>query len=71
MVFDGNASTVIFDGNGAVVVDLNDDGAGETCHCFVDGVIDDLADEVVQTSAAGIAADCNVYVMAGRFRTCS
>ena len=55
MLFDGNTTSVIFDGNGAVVIDLDDDGAGKTCHCFVDGVIDDFADEVMESSAGGIA----------------
>ena len=54
MVVNGNTSPVVFDGNGTDVVDLNDDGAGETCHCFVDGVINDFADEVVESARTGV-----------------
>ena len=57
VLLDG-ATSIVFDGNGTVVIDLDGNGSGESCHGFVDGVVVALpnwqgADEVVQTVAAG------------------
>ena len=54
------AASVVFDGNGAVIIDLDGNGGGETCHGFDDGVVVALfgwqsADEVMESSARRIA----------------
>ena len=49
VLLDGTTS-IIFDGHGAVVIDLDGNGSGESGHCCVDGVIDDFADEVVESA---------------------
>ena len=75
MLIDGNSSTVVFDGHGAVVIDLDGNGGGESCHGFVDGVIDDFADEVMESSARRIADAVLLMYGAGPknyySRTCS
>jgi hypothetical protein len=46
----GNAASVILYGYGAVVVEGNADGVAASRHRFVDGVIDDLVYEVMESS---------------------
>ena len=49
-----------------IVVDRDDDLVGEPSHGLVDGVVDDLVDEVVQTASAG-GADVHAGALADRF----
>ena len=53
--FDGNPAAVIFDRDGAVRVDGHRDVLGKAGHRFVDRVVDDFVDQVVQASLADIA----------------
>ena len=53
MLFYRNAAPIVFDGHRAVGMNSNGDGIGETGHDFVDAVIDDLINEVVQPALIG------------------
>ena len=52
---DGDAAAVIGDGDGIALVDGHNDVLAVSGQCFVDCVIDDLIDEVVQTGGGGRA----------------
>ena len=61
---DGDAAAVVRAADGAVLMDGYDDLVAVTGHCFVDGVVDDFVDKVVQAALvrttdvhAGPAAD--------------
>lgn len=51
----GNAASVVHHGDAAVDVDRHLDGFAEPGHVFVDAVIDDFVDEVMQPVHAGAA----------------
>ena len=50
-----DAAAVIFDGDGIVFVDGNQDVVAETGEGFVDGVVHDFIDEVMETTVADVA----------------
>ena len=47
---DGNAPAVVNNGNGVVRMNGNINMSAESRHCFIDGVIDDFINKVVQAS---------------------
>jgi len=53
--FDGDASSVVDDGYGAIGHDLDVAFGGAAGHGFVDGIIDGLPDEVMQAVEVGSA----------------
>ncbi len=53
LVVDGDAAAVVDDGDGVVDVDGDVDAGGVAAERFVDGVVDDFVDEVVQALLAG------------------
>ena len=55
LVVDRDAAAVVDDGDGVVDVDGDIDARGMAGESFVDGVVDDLIDEVMQTHLAGRA----------------
>ena len=64
----GDAAAVIDDGDGVVGIDLHGDVRAVAREGFVDGVIDDLIDEVVQTARGG-RADVHARTLAHRFQS--
>src|SRR5439155_22576345 len=44
----GNAAPIIDNRAASIGIDLDEDGFAEACHGFVDGIIDDFPDEMVQ-----------------------
>jgi hypothetical protein len=52
---DGDAAAVVADGAGAVGVESDVDGFAVACEVFVDGVVEDLEDAVVETAFIGVA----------------
>ena len=64
----GDAAAVIDDGDGVVGIDLHGDVRAVAREGFVDGVIDDLIDEVVQTARGG-RADVHARALAHRFQS--
>jgi hypothetical protein len=52
---DGDAAPVVFDGDGAVEVDFEFDGGGVTGEGFVNGVVHDFIDAVVEAGLVGVA----------------
>ena len=52
---DGNAAAVVDHGDAIVGVDGDVDFVGETGHGFVDGIVHDFPDQVMQTHLAGRA----------------
>ena len=50
-----DAAPVVDDGHAAIDVDRDLDHFSETRHMFIDAVVDDLVDEMVQTIDAGTA----------------
>ena len=63
---DGDAAAVIGDGGGAVGVDVDPDVFGIAGHGFVDGVVDDFPDQVVQAAGGGVA-DVHAWAKAHGF----
>jgi len=53
VLVDGDAAAIVGDGDDVVLADAADDGVAVAAECFVDGVIDDLADEVVEAAVVG------------------
>ncbi len=53
LVVDRDAAAVVDDGDGVVDVDGDVDAGGVAAEGFVDGVVDDFVDEVVQALLAG------------------
>ena len=53
LVIDRDAAAVVDDGDGVVDVDGDVDAAGVAAEGFINGVIDDFIDEVVQALLAG------------------
>ena len=49
---DGDAAAVVFDATAAVILKNDVDGVAEARHGFIDRVVDDFPDEVMQTSEA-------------------
>ncbi len=66
VALDGDAAAVVFDRDAAVDVDRDADRGGVAGHRFVDRVVDDFVDEVMEAALGGIAD-----VHRGRSRTCS
>ena len=66
VLVDGDAAAVVADGDArAVLVQRDVDLVGVAVHGLVDGVVDDLPDEVVQAGRAG-AADVHARALADR-----
>ena len=63
MLFDGDAAAIVFDRDGAIVVDGDADVVGEAGQGLVDGVIDHFVHQVVQ-AAAGVVADVHAEAFA-------
>ena len=61
----GDAAAVVHDGNGVVRVDGHGDLGAEPGECLVDGVVNDLVDEVVQAARAR-RADVHARALAHR-----
>ena len=55
VALDGDAAAVVFDRDRAVDVDRDADRGGVAGHRFVDRVVDDFVDEVVQAAGRGVA----------------
>ena len=55
VLVDGDAAAVVLDDNAAVLVDRDLDAVAEAGHRLVDGVVDDLVDEVMQAALVGRA----------------
>ena len=55
VLVDGDAATVVFDRAGAVFVDGHVDLVAKPAESLVDGVVDDLPDEVMKAARAGRA----------------
>ena len=51
----GNAAAIIADHAATVGADLDHDGLAMACHGFVNGVVDHLVDQVVQSGGRGVA----------------
>ncbi len=62
MFLHGDAAPVIFYDDRTIGVDNNGDGVGDTRHDFVDAVIDDFLDEMVQTTLI-----CGADIHAGAY----
>ena len=65
---DGNAAAVVGDGDAVVGVQADLDGVAVTRQRLVDGVVDDLVDEVVQAALAG-GADVHAGTLANGLET--
>jgi hypothetical protein len=65
---DRDAAAVVGDGDRVVRVDRHLDGGGVAGESLVDGVVDDLPDEVVQTALTG-RADVHARTLANRLET--
>ena len=52
---DGYATAIVVDGDPAVLADADVHGGTMARHCLVDGVVDDLVNEVVQAALVGAA----------------
>ena len=61
-----NAAAVVDDGNGIVDVDGDVDAIGKSCQRFIDGVVDDFVNQVMQAHLAG-RADIHRRTLAHRF----
>ena len=55
MFVDRNTTTVILNRNGVVFVDGHLDVLAIACHCLVDGVVDGLVNQVVESFFADVA----------------
>ena len=64
----GDAPAVVHDGDGVVRVDGHVDGVAEAGHGLVDGVVDDLIDQVVQPADVR-GADVHARPAAHRLQT--
>ena len=60
----GNAAAVVAHGDGAVGIEHHFDGGGVAGERFVDGVVDDLVDHVVQARAVVGVADVHAGPLA-------
>jgi hypothetical protein len=65
---DGNAPSVVLDGDAAVDVDGDLDLIAKPAQRFVDGVVNDFEDEVVQPALAGVA-DVHTGPLANRIES--
>ena len=61
---DRNAATVVFDGHGVVVVDGDVDFVGVAGERFIDGVVDDFVDHVMQSGDVVGVADVHAGALA-------
>ena len=52
---DGDAVTVVLDLDAAILENGDIDARASTCHRLVDAVVDDLLDELVETTLPGVA----------------
>ena len=68
MHVDGNAASVVFDGDGVVVVDRDAHRVGVAGQRFIDRVVDDFRHEVVQP-ALGRRADVHAGTLANRLES--
>ena len=68
VLVDGDAATVIDDRNGVVGVDRHLNLGAETGHGLVDGVVNDLPHQVVQTAGAR-RADIHARALTDGFET--
>ena len=68
MHVDGDAAAIVGDGDGvAALVQRDGDGVGVAVEVFIDGVVDDFPDEVVQALGVG-AADVHRRPLADRLQ---
>ena len=65
----GNAAPVVHDGDGVVGVDRHLNARGEARESFVDRVVDDFVDEMVQTGTVGRVADVHARALAYGLQT--
>jgi hypothetical protein len=63
----GNAAAVILHGYGSIVIERHENGVRMPRHRFVDGVVDDLVDKVMQSSLVG-GADVHTRPLAHGFQ---
>src|SRR4051812_24892798 len=68
MLVDGNATPVVTDACATVCEQRDVDPRAVTGHRFVDGVVDDFADEFVESLETG-GADVHSRSLANRFQT--
>jgi hypothetical protein len=65
MEFNRNAPAVILDGTGAIGVDVDDYIVTITCEGLIDGIIQDLIDQMVQPIKAAVA---NIHIRSFTYR---
>ena len=63
-----NAATIVGDGDGIIFVDAHNDARRMSGHRFVDRVVDDLVDKVMQTALIS-GADVHSRTLAYRFKS--
>jgi hypothetical protein len=63
----GYASTVIVDGDGIILMEIDIDVCGKTGNGFVDGVVDDFFDEFVKAALVG-GTDVHTRAFADRLQ---
>ena len=68
MLLDGNAAPVVDDGARAILVEGHVDLGAESCKRLIDGIIDDLVDEVVQALGTR-RTDVHARALADVFQT--
>ena len=68
MDIDGDTAAVVADGDGAVDVDVDLDAGAEVGEVFVDGVVEDLGDAVMEGAFVG-AADIHAGLLADGLKT--
>jgi hypothetical protein len=55
VLFDGNTSAVVFDRATAIGVDVDEDGVAISGQRFIDGVVEDLVDEMMEAAASAVS----------------
>jgi hypothetical protein len=68
MDIDGNAATIVVDGDGVIDVNGESDIGAVTSHCFIDRVIDDFPDQTMQTHERQYR-QCTYQVVSGLLPT--
>ena len=66
---DGNATPIVYDGDGFVGMDGDGNFLAMACQRLVDGVVDDFEHHVVQAGAVIGIADVHAWALADRFET--
>jgi hypothetical protein len=65
---DGNSAPIVRDGDGLIGVDRNDNTIAKSGQGFVDGVVDDLENHVVQAGAVIGISDVHSGALPHRFK---